>query len=93
MLIVSYDFENDKIRARFSKFLEKYGHRIQYSVFQIKDSPRVLKNILIEVELKYKKYFTGADSVIIFQICEGCKKRIKYYGYASRNKSDLICIR
>jgi CRISPR-associated protein Cas2 len=92
MLIVSYDFTDDKTRAKFAKFLEKYGRRIQYSVFQIKDSARVLKNILIEVELKYKKYFTGSDSIVIFQICEGCKKKIKRYGYAKREESDLIVI-
>ncbi len=92
MLIVSYDFADDKTRTRFAKFLEKYGHRIQYSVFQIKDSPRVLKNILIEVELKYKKYFTGADSIIIFRICEACKKKIKRYGFAKKEETDLIYI-
>ncbi len=92
MLIVSYDFSDDKVRNKFSRFLEKYGHRIQYSVFQIKDSKRVLQNILTEVELKYKKFFIGADSIIIFQICESCKKKIKRYGYAKREESDLIVI-
>lgn len=92
MIIVSYDFEENRPRARFSKFLEKYGHRIQYSVFEIRDSKRVLQNILTEVELKYKKEFTGADSIVIFQICEGCKKKVKRYGYARHEESDLICV-
>lgn len=92
MLIVSYDFESDKTRAKFARFLEKHGHRLQYSVFEIKDSQRVLQNILTEVELKYKKFFTGADSIVIFQICEGCRKKIHRYGYAKHEESDLICI-
>ncbi len=92
MLIVSYDFENNKTRARFARFLEKWGNRIQYSVWEIKDSARVLQNILTEVELRYKKEFTGADSIVIFQVCEGCKKKIKRYGYAKHEESDLICI-
>lgn len=92
MIIVSYDFEENKPRARFSRFLEKYGHRIQYSVFEIRDSKRVLQNILTEVELTYKKEFTGADSIVIFRICEGCKKKVKRYGYARHEESDLICI-
>jgi len=49
MLIVSYDFEDNKTRAKFARFLEKYGHRIQYSVWQVRDSQRVLQNILTEV--------------------------------------------
>ena len=92
MLIVSYDFENDRARTRFAKFLEKYGDRIQYSVWQVRDSQRVLQNILTEVELRYKKHFTGADSIYIFQVCEGCKKKIKRYGYAKHEESDLIYI-
>ena len=92
MLIVSYDFENNKTRTRFSRFLERYGWRIQYSVFQVRDSDRVLENILVEVELKYKKEFTGADSIVIFHICEGCKKRVKRYGYARHEESDVVMI-
>ena len=92
MLIVSYDFENDKTRARFARFLEKYGRRIQYSVWQVRDSQRVLQNILTEVELVYKKEFTGADSIYIFQMCKGCNAKIKRYGYAKHEESDLICI-
>ena len=90
MLIVSYDFESDKTRARFARFLGKYGNRIQYSVWQVRDSKRVLQNILVEVELKYKKEFTNADSIYIFQVCEGCKKKIKRYGYAKHEESDFL---
>lgn len=92
MLIVSYDFESDKTRAKFARFLEKYGWRIQYSVFQVRDSERILQNILTEVELVYKKQFTGADSIVIFHICEGCKKRVKRYGYARHEESDVVMI-
>lgn len=92
MLIVSYDFEDDRIRARFSKFLEKYGRRIQYSVFQLRESDRVLQNVLVEIELKYKKSFTGADSIVVFQVCEGCAKKVKRYGYARREEETVIMI-
>lgn len=92
MLIVSYDFEDDRVRSRFSKFLEKYGRRIQYSVFQLRESERVLQNVLVEVELKYKKLFTGADSVVIFRVCEGCEKKVKRYGYAKREEEEVILI-
>ena len=90
MLIVSYDFTDDKTRRHFSRFLEQYGHRLQYSVFQVRNSQRVLDNILSEIELKYKKEFSGADSVIIIRICEGCKKKVRYYGYAENDGKDLL---
>jgi len=90
MIIVSYDFENDKKRNKFSKFLKKYGRKIQYSVYEIKNSPRVLQNILSEIKLKYEKEFTGSDSILIFNICEGCQKKIKRYGYAKNEEKDII---
>ncbi|NCQ06631.1 MAG: CRISPR-associated endonuclease Cas2 [Candidatus Moranbacteria bacterium] len=90
MLILSYDFESNKTRARFAKFILKYGRRIQYSVFEIRNSDRVLRNILDEVELKYSKKFTGADSIVIFQVCEGCKKKVIRYGYAKNEETEIV---
>lgn len=90
MLIVSYDFTNDKIRARFSKFLKQYGSRMQYSVFSIRNSPRVLRNIVAEVDARYKKQFKETDSIVIFSTCEGCKKKIIRYGYAKHDVENVV---
>lgn len=90
MLIVSYDFEENRPRAKFSKFLKKFGGKMQYSVFEIKNSPRILKNILSEVELKYKKQFTGSDSIVIIPLCETCEKKMVRYGYAENEEKDVV---
>ena len=63
---------------------------MQYSVYEIRNSPRVLQNIKIEIELKYKKSFTGADSIVIFQICEGDKKKVVRYGYAENEEKEVV---
>ncbi|MFM6397735.1 MAG: CRISPR-associated endonuclease Cas2, partial [Planktothrix sp.] len=34
MVVVVYDISNDKRRVKLSNFLEGYGHRIQFSVFE-----------------------------------------------------------
>lgn len=90
MLFISYDFKDDKIRNRFSKFLKKYGRKVQYSVYEIKNSERILQNILFEIELNYKKYFKGSDSVLIFYLCESCKKKIKRYGYSQNEEKEIV---
>ena len=90
MLLVSYDFSDDSVRTQFSKFLKKFGRKLQYSVYEIRNSDRVLHNILSEIRLKYKKRFTGADSVIVVSICEGCKKKIARYGYAKNDEQDVL---
>jgi len=90
MLLITYDFASDRTRSKFSKFLEKFGRRVQYSVFEIRNSPRVLTNILKEIDLVYKKKFRNSDSVLIFTICEGCQKKIRRYGYAENEESDVL---
>lgn len=90
MIIISYDFQDNKIRNKFSKFLKKYGRKIQYSVFEIKNSPRVLDNILVEIDLEYKKMFKNTDSILIFYLCNTCIKKIKRYGYAQNEEEDVV---
>jgi CRISPR-associated protein Cas2 len=90
MLIVSYDFKDDKTRTNFSKFLKKYGWRMQYSVFVVQNSPRVLANILAEIDIRYKKLFKKTDSIVIFSMCLGCKRKIVRYGCAKHDIEDVV---
>jgi len=90
MLLVSYDISNDKVRTGFSKYLKKYGRRLQYSVYEIRNSQRVLKNILEEIKLRYKPKFTKTDSVVIIPICETCKKRIIRFGHLVNEEKEVI---
>ncbi|HOR01768.1 MAG TPA: CRISPR-associated endonuclease Cas2 [Candidatus Woesebacteria bacterium] len=90
MLIVAYDFSNDKTRASFSKYLKKFGEKIQYSVYGIKNSPRVLNNILSVIEHKYKKKFKKSDSILLFSTCQGCSKKIIRYGNAVHYEEDVV---
>lgn len=90
MIIVSYDFTNDRVRSKFSKFLKQYGHKLQYSVYTISNSQRILQIILQEVELNYKKKIKNSDSVVIFQTCQPCTKRIIKYGCASNLDGKVI---
>ena len=90
MIIVSYDFSDDKRRSRFSKFLEQYGSRIQYSVFTIRNSKRVINNILTEIEHSYKKHFEKTDSIYVLQVCKGCLKNLKRYGSAVHEEENIV---
>ena len=87
MIIISYDISNDKKRTRFAKYLSKFGHRIQYSVFEIDNSSRILKNIVADIENKYMQVFDQEDSVYIFELSSGCKTT--RYGYAKNEEKDL----
>lgn len=90
MLIVSYDISDDKLRTKFSKFLCKFGYRLQYSVFQIKNSERVLENVISEIKGHFAEHFTQSDSIIIFALSKTCKTM--KFGYAKNDDEDLIII-
>lgn len=90
MIIISYDISDDKKRTRFSKYLSRFGHRIQYSVFEIDNSERILKNIMADIENKFMKMFNQSDSVYIFNMSPSCK--ITRYGYAKNEENDLKII-
>ncbi len=90
MMIVSYDIANDKLRNSFAKFLKKFGFRLQYSVYQIKNSKRVLDNITAEINSYYGKKFCQTDSVIILQLSQQCKKTC--FGYAANENDEFMII-
>lgn len=90
MILISYDIKNDKLRNKFSKYIKKYGYRVQYSVFEITNSKRILGNIMCEISDIYEKKFDQSDSVIIIETSENC--RITKWGYAKNEESDIIIV-
>lgn len=67
-----------------------YGRRLQYSVYELKNSSRVLNNVIKEIELSFKKQFQSTDSVVIFTTCEACKKKIVRYGHAVHEEKGVV---
>lgn len=63
---------------------------MQYSVFEVRNSPRVIQNILTQVDVSFKKKFAQTDSVVLFSVCEGCKKRIKRFGAAVHDVEKVV---
>lgn len=90
MILISYDISDDKLRNRFSKFIKKFGVRIQYSVFEITNSKRMLNNIMCEIKNNFETEFEQTDSVIIIETSENCK--ITRFGYAKNEESDIIVV-
>ena len=90
MLLVTYDITDDKLRTQFSTFLKKFGYRLQYSVFEVKNSERILNLIITEIKRRYEKHFSGADSVMIVPISEPNEQKILKFGYAKNTDEDII---
>ena len=90
MIIVSYDISNDKKRRHFQKFIEKFGHRLQYSVYEMENSDRILNNVVTQIENKFSKQFDESDSVLIFMLSSSCKT-IKY-GFPRHEDKELYIV-
>ncbi|MFA4045583.1 CRISPR-associated endonuclease Cas2 [Prevotella sp. PCHR] len=60
MLVVSYDISDNRLRTKFSKMLVKYGAvRLQYSVYEVNNTERVINNLIMMIEDTFAKKFDG----------------------------------
>jgi CRISPR-associated protein Cas2 len=71
--IVSYDIEDDKRRNKVAKYLENFGTRVQYSVFEIVCSEKIIKEVILKIEEIINE---KEDSLRIYFLCSKCLKNI-----------------
>ncbi len=69
--LVCYDIANPKRLQKIGSYCEKFGIRLQKSAFQV-DAEKELLDKLIQglKELMNRK----ADSLVIYPICEDCRR-------------------
>lgn len=89
VIIVTYDISNNKTRTKFSKFLQEFGVRVQFSVYEIQSSPRVLNIVKTAIKTNFKKLFEPGDSIYIFTTHHSKTER---YGSAGLIDNDLIIL-
>ncbi len=87
VIIVAYDISSDKTRTQFSKFLERYGVRVQFSVFEIENSKRVLDIVKTAIKSKFGEKFEEGDSIYVFKTNHKDSMR---FGSASLLDNDII---
>lgn len=90
MLIVTYDIHSDKLRSKFSRFLKKYWRRLQYSVFEIKNSKRLINIIKTEIESNFSPKFTWADSILILPFTIVDREKIIRYWQPALEEEELL---
>ena len=87
MIIVSYDIKDDKTRTKFSKMLQSQGAiRLQFSVYEVNNTQRIVDNLKTNIVEKFSKLFTGADSVIIF---DSSNTKVQKFGNAIHRDKDV----
>ncbi|RKX80200.1 MAG: CRISPR-associated endonuclease Cas2 [Spirochaetes bacterium] len=73
--LVIYDIRNEKRLHRVAKTMERYGTRVQKSVFEIEAGNKTIKRLRNQVN----DIIESEDFVVYFDICErDWQKRMKY---------------
>jgi CRISPR-associated protein Cas2 len=90
MTLISYDIADTKLRTKFSKFIKKFGYRLQFSVYEITHSANMLVKIKLEIDNHFMKLFNECDSVIIIETSKNCK--ISKYGNVKHDEADGVII-
>ena len=85
-LLISYDISNTKIRTKLAKTLQGFGDRVQKSVFEAPNLDEIQRERLYSrlKEVKLKKH----DSIRVYELCDGCRKRIVLFGIGAKPMDD-----
>jgi len=89
IFLCSYDIPSDKAgdrrRARLARFLEKYGLRVQYSVFELDIQPEKMPGLYREMAdfLNMEE-----DSLRIYTLCAQCAPRVVKIGRGANVERD-----
>ena len=90
MILISYDIQDDKLRTKFSKYIKRFGNRVQYSVYEIENCSRILDNIIADIKNRFMSKFSEADTVLILKLSKTCD--VIRMGYAKHEESDIIMV-
>lgn len=91
MVLISYDISDNKKRARFAKYIKKYGRMLQYSLYEIDNSERILNNIITDINNIFAKSFEQTDSVYIFKLNNNCL--VHRFGYARNEEAEIVVVK
>jgi CRISPR-associated protein Cas2 len=88
-VIIAYDVADDRRRYHLCKALERYGMRIQYSVFELSLTPKELQKLV--------DHLTGLidnteDRLLVMQLCGGCYTSVGRYGNATSYSPEQTLI-
>ena len=88
-LVVSYDIVDNKKRNKIAGIMKDYGTRVQYSVFECNLDNKMLDKMTDEV---VKCIDVAKDSLRVYEVCEGCKPKIKIYGKGEVTKDEDVIV-
>ena len=87
--LVSYDIRDTKRLHKVAKLMERYGTRVQLSVFECHLSDKQFQQLQLFIN---KLINQEKDSVRFYRLCESCYKNITLLGLGSVSQEDFYFI-
>jgi CRISPR-associated protein Cas2 len=69
--VVAYDIEDDRARARIANVMERFGLRVQKSVFECRLEGKDLDRLIRRLERELTTV-GGAGNIRIYRLCADC---------------------
>ena len=88
-VVVAYDIVDDRRRTRLHHLLEGYGTPVQYSVFECRLEPPLVKKMKKAVRRTIRR---SQDQVRYYHLCAGCARRIEVEGVGAAALKDKEAI-
>lgn len=86
-LVVSYDITNNRKRKKIADILEEYGHRVQYSVYEITVPSGEVRTLRSRLAKHLKK---STDTIRYYPLCQKCVAKIACDGIRQKDSEDEI---
>ena len=80
--VIAYDIHEDRHRERVSKILEKYGIRVNFSVFECMFTDKQFLQVQEKIQNCIDRRY---DTVVYYPICLNCYTKIIYQPAYKRN--------
>lgn len=88
MTVVAYDIANDIRRDKTVKLLEKYGQRINYSVFECMLTRQQRKELQQNIEEIINE---KEDQIVLYNICVDCYAKTTYLP-SNRERPHVVVV-
>ena len=79
--VVAYDVVHDRRRLKVARLLERYGERVQYSVFEMYLTTEEWARLRRHLE---RLLNPKEDSVRVYRLCAVCRQRVVILGQGER---------
>ena len=92
MILICYDIHNTRNRTKLSKYLERYGRRLQFSIFEIDQHYTVLSTIKTTIKQDFAIRLRDNDSILIVPMLASMDHKIIRHGAKIQKEKGYVTI-